>query len=124
MATFSLAFGTATKNRDGKIIEAFFPHPVLAPADALVDSLAEVTGYQEGNQVIEVTASKSAQLAKAFETSGDSNNAAFAAKAAESEQPLVLVNRHHRAQSLLLNYVKQLLLNLPCPCRLHRCVPF
>ncbi|CAM3640197.1 2,3,4,5-tetrahydropyridine-2,6-dicarboxylate N-succinyltransferase [Vibrio aquimaris] len=91
MATFSLAFGTATKNRDGKIIEAFFPHPVLAPADALVDSLAEVTGYQEGNQVIEVTASQSAQLAKAFETNGDSNNAAFAAKAAESEQPLVLV---------------------------------
>ena len=91
MAYFSLAFGTATKNRDGKIIEAFFPRPVLAPTDALVDSLAEVTGYQDGNQVIEITASQSAQLAKAFETNGDSNNAIFAAKAAESAQPLLLV---------------------------------
>ncbi|NOH69860.1 2,3,4,5-tetrahydropyridine-2,6-dicarboxylate N-succinyltransferase [Vibrio pectenicida] len=91
MAYFSLAFGTATKNRDGKIIEAFFPHPTLAPIDALVDSLAEITGYQQGNQTIEISANQSAQLARAFENNGDTNHAAFAAKAAESNQSLVLV---------------------------------
>lgn len=38
MAAYSIAFGSATKNRDGKIIEAFFPHPRLNPSDALVFS--------------------------------------------------------------------------------------
>ncbi|EOU2462440.1 2,3,4,5-tetrahydropyridine-2,6-dicarboxylate N-succinyltransferase [Vibrio navarrensis] len=91
MAYFSLAFGTATKNRDGKIIEAFFPHPVLNPSEALVDALAAVAGYKQGNQAIEISAAQSAELASAFEKNGDAANAAFATKAAQSTQPLVLV---------------------------------
>ncbi|CCO48304.1 putative 2,3,4,5-tetrahydropyridine-2,6-dicarboxylate N-succinyltransferase [Vibrio nigripulchritudo SOn1] len=91
MATFSLAFGTATKNRDGKIIEAFFPNPALNPSDALVAAVAGVAGYEQGNQAIEISAAQSAELAKAFEANGDAANASFAAKAAESEQSLVLV---------------------------------
>lgn len=42
MAYFSLAFGTATTNRDNKIIEAFFPNPLLNTSDALVAAVAEV----------------------------------------------------------------------------------
>lgn len=80
MATFSLAFGTATKNRDGKIIEAFFPNPVLNPSDALVKAVAEVAGYQEGNQAIEISAAQSAELAKAFEANGDAANASLQQK--------------------------------------------
>ncbi|HHX8463499.1 TPA: 2,3,4,5-tetrahydropyridine-2,6-dicarboxylate N-succinyltransferase [Vibrio diabolicus] len=91
MAFFSLAFGTATKNRDGKIIEAFFPNPVLNPSDALVNALAAVAGYEQGNQAIEISAAQSAELAAAFEANGDTANASFATKAAESAQPLVLV---------------------------------
>ncbi|WP_394145239.1 2,3,4,5-tetrahydropyridine-2,6-dicarboxylate N-succinyltransferase [Vibrio atypicus] len=91
MAYFSLAFGSATKNRDGKIIEAFFPNPVLNPADALVEAVAKVTGYEQGNQAIEISAAQSAELAVAFEANGDAANASFAAKAAESAQPFVLV---------------------------------
>ena len=91
MAHFSLAFGTATKNRDGKIIEAFFPHPVLNPSDELVADLATVSGYTQGNQTLEIRAEQSAELAQAFEAHGDQANAAFAAKAAASAQPLVLV---------------------------------
>ncbi|MCG9575001.1 2,3,4,5-tetrahydropyridine-2,6-dicarboxylate N-succinyltransferase [Vibrio tubiashii] len=91
MAYFSLAFGTATKNRDGKIIEAFFPNPVLNPADALVEAVAKVAGYEQGNQAIEISAAQSAELAGAFEANGDAANASFAAKAAKSSQPLVLV---------------------------------
>ncbi|MFA0440700.1 2,3,4,5-tetrahydropyridine-2,6-dicarboxylate N-succinyltransferase [Vibrio sp. 10N.286.49.C2] len=91
MAAFSLAFGTATKNRDGKIIEAFFPHPRLNPSDAAVAAIAEVSGYTQGNQAIEITAAQSAQLATAFANADDAQNAAFAEKAAQSTQPLVLV---------------------------------
>ncbi len=91
MAAFSIAFGSATKNRDGKIIEAFFPHPRLNPSDALVAAIADVSGYTEGNQAIEVTAEQSAALATAFAANNDAQNAAFAEKAANSSQPLVIV---------------------------------
>ena len=91
MAFFSLAFGTATKNRDGKIIEAFFPSPLLNPSDELVNAVAKVAGYEQGNQAIEISAELSGELANAFAAAGDVANASFAEKAAASAQPLVLV---------------------------------
>ncbi|MBO0214322.1 2,3,4,5-tetrahydropyridine-2,6-dicarboxylate N-succinyltransferase [Vibrio sp. Vb2880] len=91
MANFALGFGTATKNRDGKIIEVFFPTPILNPSDQLVADLAAVAGYSEGNQALEITAAQSAELAKAFAANDQAASAAFAEKAAASAQPLVLV---------------------------------
>ncbi|KDM90207.1 2,3,4,5-tetrahydropyridine-2,6-dicarboxylate N-succinyltransferase [Photobacterium galatheae] len=91
MATFSLALGTATKNRDGKIIEAFFPTPLLNPAQALVDTIAQIADYKNGNQAIEVTPAQAAELAGAFAAHSEQASAGFAEKAAQSSQPLVLV---------------------------------
>ncbi|ASU22936.1 2,3,4,5-tetrahydropyridine-2,6-dicarboxylate N-succinyltransferase [Vibrio qinghaiensis] len=91
MAYFALAFGTATKNRDGKMIEAFFPAPILNPSDALVSELAQVSGYGEGNQYIDISTEQSAQLAAIFARHDQANNASFADKAANASQPLVLV---------------------------------
>jgi len=91
MAYFSLAFGSATKNRDGKIIEAFFPSPVLNPSESLVAALAQVSGYKEGNQAIEISNKLSTEVANAFAANGDIANASFAEKAASSQAPLVLV---------------------------------
>ncbi|EGQ9500391.1 2,3,4,5-tetrahydropyridine-2,6-dicarboxylate N-succinyltransferase [Vibrio cholerae] len=91
MAYFALGLATATKNRDGKIIEAFFPTPILAPSDALVAALASIAGYQEGNQALEITAAQSAQLAAVFAEHQQAASAAFADKAANAKQPLVLV---------------------------------
>ncbi|UXI01804.1 2,3,4,5-tetrahydropyridine-2,6-dicarboxylate N-succinyltransferase [Photobacterium sp. TY1-4] len=91
MASFALALGTATKNRDNKIIEAFFPAPVLNPSDALVSAIADVIDYKEGNQAIEVTPAQCAALATAFNTAGEEKSAQFAAKASLSSQPLVIV---------------------------------
>lgn len=91
MAHFALGFGTATKNRDGKIIEAYFPAPVLNPSDALVADVTAMVGYTDGNQAVEIAAEQSAQLAKAFADNGQMVNASFAEKAASSAQPLVLV---------------------------------
>lgn len=91
MSTFALAFGTATKNRDQKIIEAFFPNPILNPSDDLVSVIGAITGYEQGNQVIEIKAEMSEHLAAAFNGVNDSANADFATAAAKSSQPLVLV---------------------------------
>ncbi|MDN2662466.1 2,3,4,5-tetrahydropyridine-2,6-dicarboxylate N-succinyltransferase [Psychromonas sp. 14N.309.X.WAT.B.A12] len=91
MSTFSLAFGTATKNRDQKIIEAFFPNPILNPNEDLVATIAAIVGYQGGNQVIEIDRSLAEQLAAAFNGENDTDNADFAVAAAKSKQTLVLV---------------------------------
>jgi len=91
MSTFALAFGTATKNRDQKIIEAFFPNPILNPSDDLVSVIGAITGYEQGNQVIEIKPEMSEHLAAAFNGVNDSANADFATAAAKSSQPLVLV---------------------------------
>ncbi len=91
MSTFSLAFGTATKNRDQKIIEAFFPNPILNPNEDLVATIGAIAGYEGGNQVIEIKPAIAEQLAAAFNGEDDTDNADFAVAAAKSKQTLVLV---------------------------------
>ncbi|ENM5826465.1 2,3,4,5-tetrahydropyridine-2,6-dicarboxylate N-succinyltransferase [Vibrio metoecus] len=108
MAYFALGLATATKNRDGKIIEAFFPTPILAPSDALVAALAPFAGYQEGNQALEITAAQSAELAAVFAAHQQAASAAFADKAANANQPLVLVilASDDKPQSVAEGYLK------------------
>ncbi|NOI64885.1 2,3,4,5-tetrahydropyridine-2,6-dicarboxylate N-succinyltransferase [Vibrio sp. 99-8-1] len=108
MAHFSLAFGTTTKNRDGKIIEAFFPNPILNPSNALVSAVAQVSGYTSGNQTIEITNQLSSELANAFAANGDVANASFAEKATASQQPLVLVvlESDEKPQSVAEGFLK------------------
>ncbi|ENM5904625.1 TPA: 2,3,4,5-tetrahydropyridine-2,6-dicarboxylate N-succinyltransferase [Vibrio mimicus] len=108
MAYFALGLATATKNRDGKIIEAFFPTPILAPSEALVAALAPIAGYQEGNQALEITAAQSAELAAVFAAHQQAASAAFADKAANANQPLVLVilASDDKPQSVAEGYLK------------------
>lgn len=90
MSTFALAFGTATKNRDQKIIEAFFPNPLLNPSDDLVAVIGALVGYQGGNATIEVSTDIAEQLSAAFNGADETANADFASAATQSQQPLVL----------------------------------
>ncbi|PKG38249.1 2,3,4,5-tetrahydropyridine-2,6-dicarboxylate N-succinyltransferase [Psychromonas sp. Urea-02u-13] len=90
MSTFALAFGTATKNRDQKIIEAFFPNPLLNPSEDLVAVVGALIGYQGGNETLEVTAEIAEQLSAAFNGADETANADFAIAASKSTQPLVL----------------------------------
>lgn len=91
MSNFSLALGTATKNRDNKIIEAYFPTPILNPSDELVQAVAQVVDYTSGNQAIEVEKEQCVTLADAFAAAGQTDAASFAEKAANAVTPLVLV---------------------------------
>ncbi|WP_096619237.1 2,3,4,5-tetrahydropyridine-2,6-dicarboxylate N-succinyltransferase [Candidatus Enterovibrio altilux] len=91
MASFALALGTATKNKDEKIIEAFFPAPVMNPSDELVASLTTIATYTESNNTIEVHASQCDAIAIAFISADQQTAGQFAIKAAASSQPLVLV---------------------------------
>jgi 2,3,4,5-tetrahydropyridine-2-carboxylate N-succinyltransferase len=108
MANFALALGTTTKNRDGKIIEAFFPTPILNPSDALIASLAVLVGYTDGNKALEVTPAQCADIAQAFAANGQIATAAFAEKAAKAEQSLVIVilAADEKPQSVAEGYLK------------------
>lgn len=90
MSFFAVALGCATKNRDNKIIEAFFPAPLHLPSTELVAELAAAVDYQQGNQFIEITAKQAAALAPILAKHNE-KAATFANKAASSTQPLVLV---------------------------------
>lgn len=90
MSTFALAFGSATKNRDQKIIEAFFPNPLLNPSDDLVAVVGGIVGYQGGNATIEISTDIAEQLSAAFNGADETANADFATAAAKSAQPLLL----------------------------------
>jgi len=90
MSIFALAFGIATKNCDNKIIEAFFPNPLLNPSDDLVAVVGAIVGYEKGNQTIEISKNIAEQLAAAFHGANESANADFAVAAAKSDQTLVL----------------------------------
>lgn len=91
MTCFALAFGTATKNKSGKIIEAFFPCPVINPSHSLLTALAHLIDYQKGNQIIEIEASQCSAISSAFFNAHFQNAASFADNAAQSKQPLILV---------------------------------
>lgn len=93
MAHFALAFGTATKNRDGKIIEAYFPAPILNPSDDLVKAVGDVVGYNNGNAAYEATHGQCEAIEKAFRSAGEDASADFAdkAKAIRATAPLVMV---------------------------------
>lgn len=108
MAYYSLALGTATKNRDGKIIEAFFPAPQLNPNNELVTAIAKLVDYKGGNCDIEITSTVASKLASAFTACGDATHANFAEQAANSSQPLVLVllEKDDKPQSVAEGFLK------------------
>ncbi|PCS23642.1 2,3,4,5-tetrahydropyridine-2,6-dicarboxylate N-succinyltransferase [Candidatus Enterovibrio escicola] len=91
MESYALAFGIATKNKAGKIIEAFFPTPVLHPSDELYFSLANIVAYKEGNNVCEVQTTQCEEISSVFFSANEKESAAFTIKAATSNQPLILI---------------------------------
>ncbi len=91
MSYFSLAFGSATKNKDGKIIEAFFPFPLLNPSEVLSDILAEIVGHTGGNATYEVTSEQFTALTNAFSAEEQQASAQFIQQASQSQQTFVLV---------------------------------
>ena len=69
----SAAFGLATKNSSGELIEAFYPNPQINPSTAAINVIANTLNLPEGNAWIEVEEERIAELVAALEGSGESN---------------------------------------------------
>jgi len=61
----SFALGTATLNREGKLIEAWYPAPLLNPEAELIRQLAGPCGYTGGNRGIVLDTAQLEALEKA-----------------------------------------------------------
>lgn len=90
MTFYALALGTATRNNDKKIIEAWYPQPILAPDDSLVNSLKDIVKHDGGNAVHVLEKEHYAALQAVFETAELTLNSTLLASAQHSDQTLVL----------------------------------
>ncbi|WP_127554819.1 2,3,4,5-tetrahydropyridine-2,6-dicarboxylate N-succinyltransferase [Saccharospirillum alexandrii] len=90
MSYFAVAIGTATRNKDGKIIEAWYPQPILAPSDDLITTLSQVAKLNGGNEALVVENALMSPLADGFDKAGYRESAQFCRAAESSRQTLVL----------------------------------
>jgi 2,3,4,5-tetrahydropyridine-2-carboxylate N-succinyltransferase len=90
MGYFALAIGTASRNKDGKIIESWYPQPILSPSDDLISTLSKVAKLNGGNEALVVEHSLMSNLADAFTAAGHSESAQFCRAAESSHQTIVL----------------------------------
>ena len=84
----SLAFGIGTQNKHSEWLEVFYPTPVYQPSKDLVDAIKSVTGYQSGNEAIELDAAMLTELGDAI---SDDLQSTLVKKLAKSSQPTVLM---------------------------------
>ena len=84
----SLAFGIGTQNKHSEWLEVFYPTPVYQPSKDLVDAIKSVTGYQSGNEAIELDAAMLTELGDAI---SDDIQSTVVKKLAKSCQPTVLM---------------------------------
>jgi 2,3,4,5-tetrahydropyridine-2-carboxylate N-succinyltransferase len=90
MTYFSVGLGTATRNSELKIIEAWYPQPLIAPSDDLINRLLTVVKHEGGNTAHVLEPEHYAALSSVFADAGMTLNVKLLAAAAHSKQTLVL----------------------------------
>jgi len=87
----SWAFGVATKNSGGEIIEVFYPQPQLNPDPALGSALLDACNLESGsNDYFEITDQLQAQLIKALDLVGQQQASALLQRLCASSQPVIV----------------------------------
>ena len=84
---YALAVGIGTKNSKDEWLEVYYPKPVLKPLQTLVDSCAELTGYNGENKNFELCNSEIANLAKSIP---DENQRLLLKNLLSAKRPIVL----------------------------------
>ena len=88
--SFAFGIGIGTQNNQGEWLEVFYQQPVITPDNSLMEVARNVLGYQGGNQAMPVTAEKLKSLADGLRQTGQMDQSALAAKAADSQRPVVV----------------------------------
>ncbi|TXR54088.1 2,3,4,5-tetrahydropyridine-2,6-dicarboxylate N-succinyltransferase [Reinekea thalattae] len=90
MTYFAIALGTSTLNKDNKIIEAWYPQPILKPDAALTSALTSLVKHDSGNAVYVIEKSQYQALAELFAAQSLNLNVSLLEAAKNSEQNIVL----------------------------------
>ena len=90
MSYFALALGTATRNKEEKIIEAWYPQPTLNPSDELVNSIKNTVKHDAGNAAHVIEPGHYTALIEAFAAASQELNVKLLEAAAASNQTLVI----------------------------------
>lgn len=84
---YALAVGIGTKNSNEEWLEVYYPRPVYKPEQSLADAIAQVTGYNGGNEDIELSQE---QIAALSESVSDTAQQALLTSLKGTERPIVL----------------------------------
>lgn len=90
MTYFAVALGTSTRNQNEKIIEAWYPQPVVNPEPELINELRAIVKHDAGNTAHVLQKESYAQLAGVFKQANLTLNVKLLESAKNSEQTLVL----------------------------------
>ncbi|TVZ38329.1 2,3,4,5-tetrahydropyridine-2-carboxylate N-succinyltransferase [Alteromonadaceae bacterium 2753L.S.0a.02] len=86
---YSLGLGVGTQNSKGEWLEVFYPQPLLNPQADTCSAIAEVLGYEGGNQVFDLSIETLDKLTAAL--TGVDNNLAVVSKSLRgSVRPVVI----------------------------------
>ncbi len=87
----SFALGIGSQNTQGDWLEVYYPAPLFEPEDALVATARKALNASSGNAVVSFLPEHCAELAQAFETAGNTEQAELAEALGASQRPLVAV---------------------------------
>lgn len=109
MSVFAFGVGHATRSRAGKMLDVYFPAPVLQPTAAVADVLHSRLSVG----VSAVAAAQAADLGRLLADVGASDTARACARLAEFDAPLtaVVLESDHAIQSTAEAYLKLQLLS-------------
>jgi 2,3,4,5-tetrahydropyridine-2,6-dicarboxylate N-succinyltransferase len=86
---YALGLGIGTHNSKGEWLEVFYAQPILKPSENTARALANIIGYNGGNQCISLSANQASEIAQALTIAGDTVQAEIAKALANSKRPLV-----------------------------------
>lgn len=87
---YAAGLGVGTQNSKGEWLEVFYASPWLQPDSQVIDAIASVIGYENGNQAVAINQQQALQIASALESKGCVEAAALAKKLSQSKRPLVV----------------------------------
>lgn len=85
----SFALGIGTQNAQGNWLEVYYPQPLLAPSESLVEAIREALDAPAGTAAVSFLPDHCARLAEALQAAGHPEQAALANALSASQRPLV-----------------------------------
>lgn len=87
---YSLGLGVGTRNTKDEWLEVFYPHPLLHPAPALCQAVADIVGHNGANSAMPITNEQAGLLAQSFRSLGETALADITNAMQGSDRPLVV----------------------------------